>query len=194
MAEIIHGLTVSVLQAPSAPLPNRLAFADLCCERGIRRAVEVGTDRGLFAEPFLARWTIGEILVCVDPWAPYAAMPFDRTPDLLIAAQLLAPFRSRVRLLRMTSLEAARQLPGLPYHSPGFVYIDGNHDLEAITEDLAAWWPLVRPGGILAGHDYTTECDGVRRAVDAMAARERLDVHVTRDPEESHSWWMEKPA
>jgi Methyltransferase domain len=185
---------MKLIPAPPYPLADRLQFADLCSARGIRRAVEVGTDRGLFAEPFLKRWPIGEILVCVDPWAPYAAMPFDRTPDLLIAAQLLAPFRSRVRLLRMTSLEAARQLPGLPYHSPGFVYIDGDHDLPAITADLAAWWPLVVPGGILAGHDYTAECDGVRRAVDALADRLALEVRITRDAEESHSWWIEKPA
>jgi hypothetical protein len=185
---------VKVIQAPPFPLANRLQFADLCQARGIRRAVEVGTDRGLFAEPFLARWTIGEILVCVDPWAPYDAMPFDRLPDLLIAAQLLAPFRSRVRLLRMTSLEAARQLPGLPYHSPGFVYIDGDHDFPAISADLDAWWPLVVPGGILAGHDYTQECDGVRRAVEALADRERLELRITRDANESHSWWIETPA
>ena len=183
---------MTLTAAPPFPLVNRLQFADLCTARGIRRAVEVGTDRGLFAEPFLARWTIGEILVCVDPWGPYDAMPFDRTPDLLIAAQLLAPFRSRVRLLRMTSLEAARQLPGLPYHSPGFVYLDGNHDHAAITEDLHAWWPLVVPGGILAGHDYTPECDGVRRAVDAFADRYQREVRLTRDLNESQSWWLEK--
>lgn len=185
---------MKLIQAPPFPLANRLQFADLCTHRGIRRAVEVGTDRGLFAEPFLARWPIGEILVCVDPWAPYDAMPFDRLPDLLIASHLLAPFRSRVRLLRMSSLEAARQLPGLPYHSPGFVYLDGDHDLPAITADLVAWWPLVTPGGILAGHDYTEECDTVRRAVDAFADRLGLEVRITRDANESYSWWIEKPA
>ena len=35
-----------------------------------------------------------------------------------------------------------------------FVYIDARHDYCAMTEDLLAYWPLVAPGGILAGHDY----------------------------------------
>jgi hypothetical protein len=186
------GGTMHLIEAPPYPLVNRLQFADLCTARGIRRAVEVGTDRGLFAAPFLERWTTGEILVCVDPWAPYAHMPFDRLPDLLIAAQLLAPFRSRVRLLRMTSIEAARQLPGMPYHDPGFVYLDGDHEYEAIRADLEAWYPLVVPGGILAGHDYVGECPGVRRAVDEFAAAHRVDIQVTADPEEACSWWIDK--
>ncbi len=174
-------------------LQNRCQFADLCNARGIRRAVEVGTDRGLFAASFLERWTAGEILVCVDPWAPYREMPFDRLPDLLIATQLLAPFKSRVRLLRMTSLDAAGLLPDLPYHHPGFVYIDGAHNYETVREDLLAWWPVVVPGGILAGHDYTPEADGVRRAVDEFAQAEGVNVHLTLDLDECRSWWIEKP-
>jgi hypothetical protein len=35
-----------------------------------------------------------------------------------------------------------------------FVYIDGNHRFEQVVADLAAWAPKVRPGGIVAGHDY----------------------------------------
>ena len=37
-----------------------------------------------------------------------------------------------------------------------FVYLDARHDFCAMIEDLEAYWPLVAPGGILAGHDYMT--------------------------------------
>lgn len=46
------------------------------------------------------------------------------------------------------------------------VYIDADHAYEACKADIAAWWPKVRPGGILAGHDYGQDWPGVQKAVD----------------------------
>lgn len=173
-------------------LTTRAQFADLCNTRGIQRAVEVGTDRGFFAAPFLERWR-GEVLVCVDPWAPYPGMPFDRQADLMMATLLLAPFRERVRMVRLSGRDAAALLADSPFHSPGFVYIDAAHDEASVREDLATWWPLVVPGGILAGHDYMPEAVGVRSAVDAFVAAQGLDLHLTDDLTESRSWWIVKP-
>jgi hypothetical protein len=175
---------------PTPVLPNRAAFADLCHERKLVRAVEVGTDRGIFAEEFLDRWR-GEILLCVDPWAPYPAMPYDRLPDLGMAVQRLTRFGARVRLLRAESTACAQAI-GDEYH-PGFVYIDGDHCYESVRADLAAWWPQVAPGGILAGHDYMPEHVGVRRAVDEFRDQHRLAVHTTEALAEYRSWWVAKP-
>ncbi|APW60822.1 class I SAM-dependent methyltransferase [Paludisphaera borealis] len=33
-------------------------------------------------------------------------------------------------------------------------FIDADHSYESVMEDLRTWWPKVKPGGILAGHDY----------------------------------------
>jgi|GEM_PF-2614821 len=35
-----------------------------------------------------------------------------------------------------------------------FCFIDGDHSYESVSADLRAWWPKIRPGGTLAGHDY----------------------------------------
>lgn len=35
-----------------------------------------------------------------------------------------------------------------------FCFIDGDHRYESVTADLRCWWPKIRPGGMLAGHDY----------------------------------------
>lgn len=35
-----------------------------------------------------------------------------------------------------------------------FVYIDADHTYEAVKADIAAWWPKVRVGGTIGGHDY----------------------------------------
>jgi len=183
---------MDLIEAPPYPLENRLQFAELCNARGIVRAIEVGTDRGIFAEQFLTVWK-GEILICVDHWAPYADMPYDRTPDLMMAAVLLAPFRGRVKLIRGDSLALARPIGG--YYRPGFIYIDGAHTWAAVRDDLDAWWPTLAKGGIFAGHDYMAEHSGVIRAVNEFAeVHGGLEVHLTADLNEYRSWWMEKPA
>jgi predicted O-methyltransferase YrrM len=35
-----------------------------------------------------------------------------------------------------------------------FVYIDGNHELKWVIQDLYAWIPKVKKGGVISGHDY----------------------------------------
>lgn len=45
------------------------------------------------------------------------------------------------------------------------VFIDAAHDQQSVENDIGAWLPKVKPGGILAGHDYDEI--GVKRAVDS---------------------------
>ncbi len=47
-----------------------------------------------------------------------------------------------------------------------FVFLDGGHELEQVIADLAAWWPKIKRGGQIAGHDYTPGWPGVVAAVD----------------------------
>jgi hypothetical protein len=35
-----------------------------------------------------------------------------------------------------------------------FVFIDANHTYDAVVADINAWYPKVKFGGILSGHDY----------------------------------------
>ena len=89
---------------------------------------------------------------------------------------------SRVRVQRCTSSTAAGIFDpdGLD-----FVFIDAEHTAEAVARDLAAWWPKVRPGGLLAGHDYTN-FPGVALAVDQFVARHALESAFRT----SRSSWM----
>jgi hypothetical protein len=57
-----------------------------------------------------------------------------------------------------------------------FVFIDADHSGEAVGRDIDAWRPKVRPGGILAGHDFTTYFPGLCDAVVERFA----DFHVYR--------------
>lgn len=46
-----------------------------------------------------------------------------------------------------------------------FVFIDADHSYEGCAGDIDAYLPLVRTGGVLAGHDYHPNWPGVIRAV-----------------------------
>ena len=81
-----------------------------------------------------------------------------------------------------------------------FVYLDARHDYRSVVEDVCAWFPLVTPGGILAGHDYVRSrylhktLFTVRQAVDKFAFDLGLQLHSTREPEENFpTWFVRRP-
>jgi len=46
-----------------------------------------------------------------------------------------------------------------------FLFLDADHEYKAVKEDLRLWFPKIKKGGIMAGHDYNEPC-GVKQAVD----------------------------
>ena len=67
--------------------------------------------------------------------------------------------QNRVRLVREFSKNAAKFFPDETFD---FIYIDADHTYEAVTEDLEAWFPKVKVGGVIAGHDYISREDTIR--------------------------------
>jgi predicted O-methyltransferase YrrM len=47
-----------------------------------------------------------------------------------------------------------------------FLFIDADHSYEAVKKDLKLWYPKVKKGGIISGHDYFWVDARVKRAVD----------------------------
>lgn len=73
----------------------------------------------------------------------------------------------RIVLLRGHSPDVAPALRAHVGAGADFVFIDADHSYDGVLADIFAYEPLVRPGGILAGHDFTTAVHpGVRRAVE----------------------------
>jgi hypothetical protein len=65
----------------------------------------------------------------------------------------LRPWKAKTHFLKMLTSDAARQLGD---RSLDYVYIAARHDYCGVTEDLQNYWPKVRRGGIVAGHDFLT--------------------------------------
>ncbi|NMC63232.1 MAG: class I SAM-dependent methyltransferase [SAR324 cluster bacterium] len=126
-------------------------------------------------------------LLSVDPYKAYSEYDQERLKQAEDRARSrLQPFGERSRLIKATSVEAAIALPDNTFD---FVFIDGDHSYEAVREDLKAWYPKVRPGGLFSGHDY--RWDSVMRAVDEFAEAHALCGKCS--PKESDIWWIIKP-
>lgn len=129
-------------------------------------------------------------LFSIDPYLPYDE-PNRTAADLAryegYARQRLAPFGSQSIMVKKTSVDAA---PSIPDESLDFVFIDAQHTYEACTEDIQTWFPKVRRGGLITGHDY--RWDGVNRAVHEFVQKLSLRGYFT--PGASDVWFFQKPG
>ena len=93
-------------------------------------------------------------------------------------------------------MEAVREIPD---KSLDFVYIDAMHEFDPFTLDLICWSDKVRPGGIVAGHDYSPEswCNGVMLAVKTYTRAHNIDKwYITSEESNDHlapSFFWVKP-
>ena len=174
---------------------------------------EVGVFEADHAAQLLTTWW-GHTLYLVDPWRnlPDYLDSWNGTDNQMqkrydLALSRLAPFEGRYRILRMVSREAAVVIGDA---SLDFVYIDANHGYSHVRSDLRMWYPKLRVGGLMAGHDYydaladehlepwtrTTgpkeifTSYGVKSAVDEFATQRGVEIQVT--DEHYPTWYFQK--
>ncbi len=165
--------------------------------------VEVGVWDGRLSE-YLLRSHPGIILVMVDRWAAVPAdsryaqsdcMRAASTQESMDLARHLATDRTkfanvRARPICGESVEVATTFPG---DSFDFVFIDAEHTREAVTEDLIAWYPTLKPDGLIGGHDWEHPNPkwGVKQAVQDFIAERALSVEVETCG--NMTWFFRKP-
>jgi predicted O-methyltransferase YrrM len=158
---------------------------------GVRRIVEVGCWLGR-STAWIARYCAarGAELIAVDHYDG-SADAYDAAYRATLAAQDVATaFSARmaalggdVRLCRSPSHVAAESFaPG----SVDLVFLDASHDEASVRQDLAAWWPRLHAGGIMAGHDFSADHRGLIAAVTSFA--EGQGLRVERGP--GSIWWL----
>jgi Methyltransferase domain len=148
------------------PFEKREVLGVLFAELGFKDGAEIGVSTGKFSK-HLCSCNKKLNLLAVDAWKLYLGYEDDlgrKTPitqELLEqhyerAKERLARYK-RCKIIRMFSKDAAATLKD---NSLDFVYLDANHSVAEVMEDLIAWTPKVRPGGIICGHDYTPVAHG----------------------------------
>jgi len=162
--------------------------------------VEVGVWRGDFSMEIISRSLLSRLYL-VDPWCKLddyddvRNRDFDPS-DYLFVHERFCKLRHKVSIVKSTSLSASRNLP----NCLDFVYIDANHEYEYVLQDLSIWWPKIRVGGVLAGHDvFSLNHPGVTAAVAKFAIDNGLTIDLIPGDfnkggmlVNAHSWYVVK--
>lgn len=188
--------------ASRSPIGLRISrhkeLIDLWRMLGYTRGAEIGTEAGRYAEE-ICRGVPGVKLYCVDPYQAYDRyadhVSQSRLENFYTVAQsrLLHQNKFDVEFIRAPSLDAVKQFEpaGLD-----FVFIDGNHHFDFVVQDIIAWAPIVKPGGIVAGHDYKAEGSettpipfGVIEAVNAYTTAHKISPWYVVKGDKCPSWF-----
>lgn len=164
------------------------------------RGAEIGVQQGLFSKHILDYWQ-GEKLYLIDAWRHFDSGYIDiangehniQLNNMAKTFMEVYAHQSRVVIIRELSVEAAK------IFADGFfdwIFLDANHSYDAVKEDLVAWHPKIKKGGIFSGHDYLDSPKaenghtdfGVKQAVDEWAALHKYKIHTT-DKEMFPFWW-----
>ncbi len=204
MADWLSDASRARLDAEQGPIVRaREDFGEFLNRRGLLgEAAEIGVQRGLFSRTLLDRWK-GKRLHLVDPWQHFSDGYLDignvsdseHEACLQAAKDNLAPHAGRYQIHRKCSLDAVSEFAD---ESLDFVYVDANHSYQGALEDMLAWFPKIRPGGLFAGHDYLDGTlpageFGVKSAVRTFECQTGLIACGTQDPPWP-SWYLTKPA
>ena len=157
---------------------------------------EIGVLLGKNAESMLNTLNI-EKLYLIDPYIHYKenihhiAQNFPSA--LTRAIEKLFRFKDKIVWVKEMSADAVRRVP----NNLDFVYIDGNHTYKYVKADLENYWPKIRKGGVLAGHDYflnsimirgkVVQAIEVKKAVDEFVKENNLDLNL-----KAPDWWVVK--
>jgi len=166
---------------------KRTKLGILFAEAGYTEGAEVGVRKGAFSK-VLCEANPDLHMFCVDPWMPYGGRKYTKEKqDHLyeIAQETLKPYD--VTFIRKTSMDAVKNFE---YNSLDFVYIDGNHKFDFVMEDIIHWHRRVRPGGIVACHDFHYGSNvEVVMAVDAFTRANHIDPwYVTKENQPTAYW------
>lgn len=85
----------------------------------------------------------------------------------------------RYRVVRVlgASQEIGKHWPG----QADMIFVDGGHHFHGVYEDAVVWVPKVKPGGIIAFHDYGEPvCPEVKPAVDDILENNAVGKRLTQ--------------
>lgn len=153
---------------------------------------EVGVASGCFSKQILETWKTCSKLYCIDLW-DHQEVGYNDCCNLSKEdqncryEQIQKDFKgnNKVVLIKEWSHIAVNQFED---ESLDFLYLDANHSYKACLEDLKMWYPKIKKGGILSGHDYwdgPDESAGVKKAVNEFVKDNNIQLFTTLDENSS---------
>lgn len=149
---------------------------------------EIGVAGGYNAKEMLSHMR-GITLYLIDPYIPYfSESEYEKLPDFHVGKMnemmdLLKLFDDRIMFLRMDSVKASETFSD---NYLDYVYIDGDHSEDAVRKDVLAWYPKVKVGGMLAGHDWCIVGEYIRELLPGIIYEDGEIKSVNTD------WWVIK--
>lgn len=152
-------------------MKNRTELVDFLAKQGFKKGAEIGVFTGYYSE-LLCKAMPGLDLTCVDIWGWGKYKEAEQE-----CIKRLKPYNCKI--IKDYSVNAAKQIED---ESLDFVYIDGAHDYKNVRDDLEAWTPKVRVGGIVAGddfYDFPSGKGGVMKAVTEYTSHHLFNLKLT---------------
>jgi hypothetical protein len=129
--------------------------------------VEIGSAEGTTTEHLLS--TIDTLkLTSIDPYTKYIDWDDKQPTCEENRAQLLEKtetYADRFTLIEKTSDDAVSQFKDA---SLDFVFVDGLHTYDQVKKDCDNYWPKIKKGGLLIGHDFA-RIEGVNKAANEFS-------------------------
>ncbi len=177
----------------SSLMPSYQCFPRVLQSKNLKSGAEIGVSFGGHSETILNQTNV-EILYGVDSYKHRESYenPMNLLQDDFDALyertkERLSVFGDRFKLIREDSKMAINRIESIL----DFVYIDADHSYKGVWEDLCVWYPKVRIGGVIGGHDYNhPNFPGVKQAVDEFFGRFGWEIHI----EGEGVWWVEKQS
>ena len=143
------------------------------------RWVEIGSYIGESALIF-ASFGYVQRLDCVDPLVVGTKIKDKEQRFKERLHYFMRRGKEKVFLNKETSESYAKKVDD---SSLDVVYIDGDHKYSSVVNDLDLWYPKIKSGGFLCGHDYSKRPDhrhvGVNQAVDEFVDFHGLEIFKT---------------
>lgn len=142
---------------------------------------EIGVAEGYYSEEILGWPNNFPRHYLVDRWrtvniAGDSAQPQAWHDANLLDAQLkVSRFRERAVFLRGDSTKMALRVPD---GSLAFLYLDGDHSYRGVLDDLHAWIPKVKSGGVVGFHDFLNRSYGVNAAVSEFCKLHGISLNL----------------
>ena len=157
-------------------LSNRYDFLS-SLPKHFQLAAEIGVWTGDYSYEILNRTNM--MLYSIDLWYPtptYNDPVNEHTQRYMQTLSNLNSYGSRSVIVKKRSIDAALMIKD---NSLDFIYIDGEHTYEALSQDIYTWWPKLKAGGVFAGHDYDERAPGVIRTIGEFAKYMNQPFRIT---------------